>query len=63
MMQQWQALKPHEQRFVFIGGILALVLVIYFALWQPFSRQVDRMKQEVTEQQEMVDWIAQHKEE
>ncbi|MFQ5487022.1 MAG: type II secretion system protein GspM [Gammaproteobacteria bacterium] len=52
-------LNPRERRWVLGGGALLLALLIYTLGWLPFSREVARLQNIVSEQRALAAWMEQ----
>ncbi len=56
-------LSPRERRLLYIGSAVAAVLLFYLTVWAPLSAKVDRLRENVAEQQRLEAWMLQAKEE
>ncbi len=56
-------LSPRERRLLYIGSAVAAVLLFYLTVWAPLSANVDRLRENVAEQQRLEAWMLQAKEE
>lgn len=52
-------LNPRERRLVYIGGVIAAVLLFYAAVWAPLANKVERLRETVAEQQQLATWMQQ----
>ena len=59
MMNYWQNLQAREQRTLLIGGVAALLLLIYTLILDPFSQEMARMEQSVAADRELLAWMEQ----
>jgi general secretion pathway protein M len=59
MRQYWHNLQGREQRIVLIGGIAALLLLLYSAVLDPFAQGLHRLEQSVVADRELFAWMEQ----
>lgn len=59
MMQYWHNLQLREQRTLLIGGVAALLLLLYSAVLDPFSQELKRLEKEVAADRELLAWMEQ----
>ena len=57
MMQYWHNLQGREQRVLLIGGIAALLLLLYSAVLDPFAQELQRLEQSVVADRELLAWM------
>lgn len=57
MTDWWEGLQRREQGWLLAGGAVALVLLAYAWLWAPLQGRVDRLQAQVTEKQELLQWM------
>ena len=58
MIQQWwQGLSERERRIVSVGGIAAVILLVYWLIWSPLTENVNQMKSQVIFQQNTYRWM------
>ena len=53
----WQALNAREQLLVKSGLIVAVIGVLYFAIWAPLSNAVTQAELRVQGQQQLLTWV------
>ncbi len=53
----WRGLAPREQLVVGIGGVAAVVLLLYAFLWAPLQHDLDRLRAEVPREQQQLQWM------
>lgn len=59
MMQYWHNLQAREQRTLLIGGVAALLLLLYSAVIDPFSQELKRLEKDVAADRELLAWMEQ----
>ncbi len=59
MMQYWHNLQTRDQRVLMIGAIIALPLLVYALIIDPFSQEVERLQQAVDSNAELLAWMEQ----
>jgi general secretion pathway protein M len=59
MMQYWHNLQAREQRTLLLGGVAALLLLLYSSVLDPFAREVQRLEQGVAANRELLAWMEQ----
>ncbi len=57
IMEYWQGLQPRERVMLLIGGVALLFALFYFLLWQPVMSARAQMRQEVQQQQALLQWM------
>lgn len=57
MMQYWHNLQASEQRTLLIGGVAALLLLLYSAVLDPFAQELQRLEQSVAADSELLVWM------
>jgi general secretion pathway protein M len=55
----WDSLQPRERWLVGSGGLLAVLLLGYALLWQPFQRDLRQLRQSVAAQRQDLAWMQQ----
>lgn len=53
----WQGITAREQRLVLIGGILLLIGLCYWSLWQPLNNRIAERERQVQNQQQTLVWL------
>lgn len=53
----WRRLQPRERRLLGAGGALAALLLLYALVWLPLTRQVERLRADVTAQRDELAWL------
>ena len=57
-MKEWyNKLEPRERKLLLIGAGVLFVAFIYFMLWKPIVKKVDRLQTSTTEQKALVEWM------
>ncbi len=56
-MHYWHNLQAREQRTLLIGAVVALPLLIYSLLIDPFSQELERMEKAVDENSQLLAWM------
>lgn len=59
MKAWWNQLSNRERWLVGGGSVLTLVLILYALIWQPFQKELGRLRQTVTEQRADLAWMRQ----
>lgn len=55
----WSGLQPRERR-ILAGGAAALLLLLFYALiWDPYTSNVQRLRETVAEQRVLLTWMEQ----
>ncbi|MEN8170286.1 MAG: type II secretion system protein M [Pseudomonadota bacterium] len=57
MMQYWHNLQAREQRTLLIGGVAALLLLLYSVVLDPFAQELQRLEQSVAADSELLAWM------
>lgn len=55
----WYSLQPRERWLVGGGGLLAVLVLGYALLWQPFQRDLRQLRQSVAAQRQDLAWMQQ----
>lgn len=55
---RWQSLNEREQLILKLGGIVAAIAILYYAIWAPLSGAVADAKMRVQTQQQLLSWVA-----
>lgn len=58
-MQYWNNLSARDQRTLLLGALVALPLLFYALVIDPFARELDRLEQQVAEDRELLAWMEQ----
>lgn len=58
-MEYWNKLQGGEQRTLLIGGVAALLLLLYGLVIDPFSQELKRLEQSVAADRELLAWMEQ----
>ena len=58
-MQYWHNLQARDQRVLLIGAVVALPLLIFALIIDPFNQEVERLQQAVESNTELLDWMEQ----
>ena len=57
-MKDWyNKLEPRERKFLMAAGIVLVIAFVYFILWQPVVKKVNRLEKSTVEQQKLVTWM------
>ncbi len=57
-MKEWyNKLDMRERKFLIAGGTVLVIAFIYFIIWQPFVKKVNRLEKSTQEQQKLVAWM------
>ena len=57
-MKEWyNKLEPRERKILLAGACTLVVAFIYFIVWKPLVKKVDRLQTSTVEQQELIDWM------
>jgi len=59
MMQYWHNLQAREQRTLLVGAVVALPLLIYSLIIDPFSQELQRLETAVEENGRLLAWMEQ----
>ena len=59
MMQYWHNLQAREQRTLMIGAVVALPLLIYSLVLDPFSQELERLEAAVEDNRHLIAWMEQ----
>lgn len=59
MKHWWQGLAERERRLAGGGAVLALVLLCYALVWQPFQERLKKLRQAVAEGRAELAWMRQ----
>lgn len=60
LQQRWQQLNTRERTLVSCAGVLVLICVIYFALWQPLQNGIEQRELQRTAQQDTLAWVREN---
>ncbi|WP_337072359.1 GspM family type II secretion system protein ExeM [Aeromonas veronii] len=59
----WQGITAREQRLVVAGGVLLLVGLFYWSVWQPIANRIAERERQVQNQQQTLAWLKEKGEE
>lgn len=59
MMQYWQNLQARDRRVLLIGAVVAVPLLIYTLIIDPFSQEMERLEGAVQNNTELLAWMEQ----
>jgi len=59
LRQYWEQLQLRERRMLTIGGIAAVILLLYALLWEPFTGEIAHLKDSVSTQRATLAWMQQ----
>lgn len=54
----WHARLPREQGYLFMGGVVVGLLLLYFILLAPLNLTVNNLQNQVLQQQTLVQWLT-----
>lgn len=57
--QYWSTLQPRERHTLLGGGIALVLILIYALIVDPFRQELNRLEQSVSQQQQVLDWMQQ----
>lgn len=57
MKELWDNLAPKERRLAMMGAIVLAILIVYVAIWMPMGQRVDRLQEDIAEQQTLLQWM------
>lgn len=57
VLQWWQTLQPREQQLVRWAGVVSLIAVFYFGLWQPLHQYRSDRQGAATSAAEQLAWL------
>ena len=60
LQQRWQQLNSRERSLVSIAGVVLLICVIYFALWQPLQNGIEQRELQRSAQQDTLSWVREN---
>ena len=60
LQQRWQQLNSRERLLVSIAGVVLLICVVYFALWQPLQNGIEQRELQRNAQQETLSWVREN---
>lgn len=60
LQQRWQQLNSRERFLVSIAGVVLLICVVYFALWQPLQNGIDQRELQRNAQQDTLSWVREN---
>ncbi|WP_417683664.1 type II secretion system protein GspM [Pseudidiomarina aquimaris] len=60
LQQRWQQLNSRERLLVSIAGVVLLICVVYFALWQPLQNGIDQRELQRNAQQDTLSWVREN---
>lgn len=58
--ERWMSYSPRERKFLSIGAIVLMVLLIYVILWEPLANSVQKKEQYLVRQQKLLNWMRQN---
>ncbi len=58
LKQYWQGLEARERRLLLIGGGLALAIVFYSLLWEPWHERIRSLRVEVPSKYQDLVWLT-----
>ncbi len=63
MKEWWKALEKREQRIVLWGGVIVILLILYFGLLSPMQDKVATLQKSVSNNTSLLVWMKQAKSE
>ncbi len=60
LQQRWHQLNSRERLLVSIAGVVLLICVVYFALWQPLQNGIDQRELQRNAQQDTLSWVREN---
>ena len=61
LVQRFQGLTQRERLVLGIGGISALLIIVYSFVWQPWQEELNRLRVQVPLKKETLAWMHQQK--
>ncbi len=53
----WSSITQREQRLVICGGILLLLGVLYWGIWQPVAQQAQQAELNAASEKQLLSWV------
>ncbi len=60
LMDKYRALSEREQRLVIITGVVMIIAMFYWLIWQPLSDGLAQEKARLDNQQELLLWVQEN---
>lgn len=57
MMKWWQSLSDRERNMLSIGGLMAILLLGYVLIWNPFAGSVSALRSRIYAQRQLLQWM------
>lgn len=57
MKELWDNLSAKDRRIAIAGAIVLTIVIAYMAIWLPMSARVDRLQENIVEQQALLQWM------
>jgi len=58
LKSRYAALSEREQKLVALSGIVILIALFYFIVWQPLSSAIEREQAALKSQQSLLTWVT-----
>lgn len=57
MKEWWLGLQSRERKTLIMGGVVLLISVVYFGMWEPFQTKLARLEQAVEKNRALLGWM------
>ncbi|MHA7846000.1 type II secretion system protein GspM [Serratia sp. D1N4] len=59
LKRRWQQVSPRERGLVVGCGVLIILSLCYYALWQPWQQQAEQWQRTIAREKSTVEWMTQ----
>lgn len=57
LLEKFAALAPRERLILGVGGVAALLIVVYVLVWEPWQSELERLRSQVPDKQQTLAWM------
>ncbi|HEY8553651.1 MAG TPA: type II secretion system protein M [Burkholderiales bacterium] len=57
LLEYWRGLAPRERTALALGGAVAAILLFYGLVWEPFQRDLARLRETVPQEYQQLQWM------
>ena len=60
LMEKYRQLNEREQRLVLISGVVLIIALFYWVIWQPLSNSLEQQQARLESQSELLLWVQEN---
>lgn len=57
LLEYWRGLAPRERAALVLGGAVAVILLLYALVWEPFQQDLARLRAAVPQEYQQLQWM------